>query len=584
MKKLTIVLLVLVIVGAGAYAYRVRNATPEPAVQTQPLSRGDVVDTVGATGTLEAVETVEVGTQVSGVVEALYADFNSIVRKGQVIARLDPQLIQTQIEQQQANVVRAEADLERLKVALADAKHKYERAQQMSEKSLIPRSELETAEVNVKSSEAQIRSSEAALTQARAQLNNQRVNLGYTTITAPIDGIVISRNVDQGQTVAASMNAPTLYIIAADLTKMQVLASIDEADVGRMRPGQVVTFRVDAYPTETFTGAVEQVRLQPAVVQNVVTYSTVISVPNSELKLKPGMTANVTIEIARRNNVLRIPNRALSFRPTTEMFAVLNQEVPPELERGGRGGFAGRGGGRGAEGQRAGGAPIDGPSPASAGAAGAPGQGAAAGGRQNAPPGGGTPAAGPQAGAEGGAGRGQGRGGFDPNMTPEERQRRMEERMASMSPEDRERFQARMKEGGGGAQARGGGAPGAARGNTGARANAAPTPTAPGGATTIDSLFAPIQIQERPGLAWTFSSRQLKPLRLRLGVTDGSFSEIVNAAEIPQESEVVVNMTTGLEQRATPGQAPGSNPLMGPQRGGPGGRGGGGGGGGRGGG
>ena len=583
MKKLTIVLLVLVVVGAGAYAYRVRNATPEPTVQTQPLSRGDVVDTVGATGTLEAVETVEVGTQVSGVVEALYADFNSIVKKGQVIAKLDPQLIQTQIEQQQANVVRAEADLERLKVALADAKHKYERAQQMAEKNLIPRSELETAEVNVKSSEAQIRSSEAALTQARAQLNNQRVNLGYTTITAPIDGIVISRNVDQGQTVAASMNAPTLYIIAADLTKMQVLASIDEADVGRMRPGQVVTFRVDAYPTETFTGAVEQVRLQPAVVQNVVTYSTVISVPNRELKLKPGMTANVTIEIARRNNVLRIPNRALSFRPTTEMFAVLNQEVPPELERGGRGGFAGRGGGRGPERQRAGGVPVDGPSPAAAGApaAGGPAQGAAAGGgpggRQNAP---GEGAAGPQAAADGGAGRGQGRGGFDPNMSPEERQRRMEERMASMSPEDRERFQARMKEGGarggfggpeGGAQARGGALPGAARGDTGGRANAAPTPTAQGDATTIDSLFAPIQIQERPGLAWTFSSRQLKPLRLRLGVTDGTFSEIVNAAEIPQETEVVVNMTTGQEQRATPGQGPGANPLMGPQRGGGGG-------------
>jgi RND family efflux transporter MFP subunit len=321
----------------------VRSAVPEPSATTMPLSRGDVVDTVGATGTLEAVETVDVGTQVSGVVQALYADFNSIVRKGQVIARLDPQLIQTQIEQQKANVARADADLERLRVALADAEQKLRRAQQMAEKNLIPRTELETAEVNVRSAEAQIRSSEAALTQARAQLNNQVVNLGYTTITAPIDGIVISRNVDQGQTVASSMNAPTLYVIAADLTKMQVIANIDEADVGRMRPGQVVNFRVDAYPTETFRGEVAQVRLQPSVVQNVVTYSTVISVPNPELKLKPGMTANVTIEIARRNNVLRVPNRALSFRPTNEMFAALNQEVPPELQRG-PGMLAGRGG------------------------------------------------------------------------------------------------------------------------------------------------------------------------------------------------------------------------------------------------
>ncbi len=254
MKKLILFVLVLAAGGGGYYYYKVRTSKPDPTVLTQPLSRGDVVDTVGATGTLEAVETVDVGTQVSGVVRELHADFNTIVRKGQVIARLDPQLIETQIEQQTANVARAEADLDRLKVGLADAKQKLDRAQQMSAKQLIPKTDLETAEVNVRSAEAQIKSSEASLVQAKAQLNNQRVNLGYTTITAPIDGIVISRNVDQGQTVAASMNAPTLYVIAADLTKMQVLANIDEADVGRMRPRQRVTFRVDAFPTDTFMG------------------------------------------------------------------------------------------------------------------------------------------------------------------------------------------------------------------------------------------------------------------------------------------------------------------------------------------
>ena len=326
MKKLILIVLVLVAVGVGAGVYTMRRNQPEPAVTTQQLSRGDIVDTVGATGTLEAVETVDVGTQVSGVVRELFADFNSIVRKGQVIAKLDPSLIQTQIEQQSANVVRAEADVERLKVALMDAEQKLDRARQMSERSLIPKTELETAEVNVKSAEAQIRSSEASLTQARAQLNSQRVNLGYTTIVAPIDGIVISRNVDQGQTVASSMNAPTLFVIAADLTKMQVVANIDEADVGRMRPSQNVNFRVDAFPNDTFRGTVQQVRLQPAVVQNVVTYSTVIAVPNPDLKLKPGMTANVNIEIARRTNALRIPNAALRFRPTNEMFAALNQQ------------------------------------------------------------------------------------------------------------------------------------------------------------------------------------------------------------------------------------------------------------------
>ncbi len=306
MKKLIALVIVLALVGVGAGAYYKSRQAPEPKVTTMPVTRGDVVDAVAATGTLQAVETVDVGTQVSGTVQELYADFNSIVRKGQVIARLDPSLIQTQIEQQEANVTRSQADLDRLKVNLADAKQKYERAKAMFDKSLIPKTDLETAEVNVKSADAQIKSSEASLVQAVASLNNQKVNLDHTVITAPIDGIVIARSVDQGQTVAASMNAPTLFVLAADLTKMQVLANIDEADVGRMRPGQAVTFRVDAFPTDTFTGTVQQVRLQPAVVQNVVTYSTVIAVPNGDLKLKPGMTANVNIEVARKSNVLRL--------------------------------------------------------------------------------------------------------------------------------------------------------------------------------------------------------------------------------------------------------------------------------------
>jgi HlyD family secretion protein len=656
MKKLILFVLVLAAAGGGYYYYKVRTSKPDPTVLTQALSRGDIVDTVGATGTLEAVETVDVGTQVSGVVRELHADFNTIVRKGQVIAKLDPQLIETQIEQQSANVARAEADLDRLKVGLADAKQKLDRAQQMSAKQLIPKTDLETAEVNVRSAEAQIKSSEASLVQAKAQLNNQRVNLGYTTITAPIDGIVISRNVDQGQTVAASMNAPTLYVIAADLTKMQVLANIDEADVGRMRPRQRVTFRVDAFPTDTFVGEVSQVRLQPTTVQNVVTYSTVISVPNPDLKLKPGMTANVSIEIARRNNVLRIPNAATRFRPTAEMFQVLNQAVPPELERG-RGG---RGGGMRAGNQ-----------PGGAGGPGGPGAGAPAGaapaGASSAPSAGGPPAAAqgrsqaqrPQASATsgtprqgrensgggdggrasapaqdgggaqansagGGQGEGFGRGGgggrgFDPNMTPEERRKRFEERMAQMTPEERERFQARMREGGRGGFG-GGNREGAAGGNReggsgGSRQGTAGAGMAPGGgrgnqpggnrgaqsapgdgtiqsrtmasgASTIDSLFAPIQVQESRGTAWQYENKQLKMLRLRLGVSDGTFTEIVNETDVPPNAEVVTSMTTGLEQRNT-NQNQQNNPLMGPQRGqpgrgGPGGGGFGGGGGGRG--
>ena len=621
MKKLILFVVVVAVIGGGYYWYRVRNARPEPQVLTQPLSRGDVVDAVGATGTLEAVKTVNVGTQVSGVVQELYADFNSIVKQGQVIAKLDPQLIQTQIEQQSANVQRAQADLERLKVGRADAQQKLDRARQMAAKQLIPQTDLETAEVNLKSAEAQIKSSEASLVQAQAQLNNQKVNLGYTTITAPIDGIVIQRSVDQGQTVAASMNAPTLYIIAADLSKMQVIANIDEADVGRMRPKQHVTFRVDAFPTDVFTGEVTQVRLQPTTVQNVVTYSTVISVPNPELKLKPGMTANVSIEISRRNNVLRIPNAATRFRPTAEMFQVLNQPVPAELERG-RGG-RGRG-----EGQRAG---VGGPGgggfgggqgqPATAPAGGSP-QGA----RPEAPaaaqatlPGQQRPqatvAAGQERGPRGGSGAGEGgapatngapqaqngggerqpgqgfggRGGFDPNMTPEERRKRMEERLAQMSPEERERFQARMREGGGGRGGFGGtrdarqaGSNAAQAGNRGGRGGqTASLGASAQGATTIDSLFGPLPVVESRGTAWLYENKQLKPVRLRLGVSDGTHTEILNENELPANTEVVTSMTTGLEQRNPTQQNQQNNPLMGPQRGGPG-RGGGGGGGGRG--
>src|SRR5918994_735921 len=341
MRKTLLIVAALVVVTAGAYGYyRYTQKPVAPTITTARVTRGDLAETVGATGTLQAVTTVQVGTQVSGTIQELYADFNSIVRKGQVLARLDPSLFQTQIEQARANLIRAEADLERLRVALDDARSKLSRAKELAEKKLIAQTELEAAEVAVRSAEAQIRSQQAQVTQAEASLRQNQVNLAHTVIESPIDGLVISRNVDVGQTVAASMSAPTLFVLAADLTKMQVLASLDESDVGRIRPGQNVRFRVDAFPTDEFTGNVTQVRLQPTTVQNVVTYQTVIDVPNPGLKLKPGMTANVNIEIARRSNVVRVPNTALRFRPTAEIFAALGQEPPP-------GGFGGRGRGAG---------------------------------------------------------------------------------------------------------------------------------------------------------------------------------------------------------------------------------------------
>lgn len=585
MKKIILTLIVLAAIGGGTYAYYKNKGRPEPTVSTMQLTRGDVAEVVQATGTLEAVETVDIGTQVSGVVEALYADYNSIVKKGQVIARLDPSLIQTAIEQREASVTRARAELERLRVNLADARRKFEQAKAMYDRQLIPRDQLETAELNVKTNESQIKSSEASLVQALADLNTQRVNLGHTVIKAPIDGIVISRNVDQGQTVAASMNAPVLYVLAADLTKMQVIANIDESEIGKLRTGQPVSFRVDAFPTDLFNGTVSQVRLLPTTVQNVVTYQTVISAPNPNYKLKPGMTANVTVEIARRTNVLRAPAAALRFRPSNDVFAALKQEVPPEMQRG-----FGRGDG-GESGRRGTGAPSTAATAAPAPGAAAPAApqehptgsrpGDSAGSRQGGGDrGGDRPAAGEARGDRSGRGFG--------NMTPEEREARrkqMEERLKTMSPEERQRWEARRGGRGGGPQGGQDPARGTGRGN----APASPAPASginATTATTIDALFAPLPPTEGRGRIWLYVDKKLKSVPVRTGITDGTWTEILDSTETAQlqpGQEVVTNVVTGLESEQRPGQQnPGGNPLMGPQRGGPRGGGPGGGGGGRG--
>ena len=306
----------LISVGGSGYAfYNSREGETASTFVTAPVTRGAIVDAIGATGTLQAVTSVQVGTQVSGTIESLGADFNSIVRRGQVLARLDRSLFQSQVEQNRANLVRAEADVERIRVALEDARTKLARAETLSGRQLLPQSELDAAAVAARSAEAQVRSSEAQVAQARAALRQTEVNLENTVITAPIDGIVLSRSVDVGQTVAASMQAPTLFVLAANLTRMQVLANLDESDIGRIAQGQAVTFTVDAHPGRTFQGVVAQIRLQPQTVQNVVTYSVLVDAPNRDLLLKPGMTANVTIEVARRDDALRVPVAALRFRP-----------------------------------------------------------------------------------------------------------------------------------------------------------------------------------------------------------------------------------------------------------------------------
>lgn len=330
MKRTLTILTALVIAATLTLrAFYGGDGSNVPAVTADGVTRGSIVRTVAATGILEAMTTVEVGSQVSGMIQALSADFNSIVRKGQVLARLDQSLFRSALEQAEANLVRAQADAERARVTLADATTKLARAIELVDRQLIPKNELDTADVNQKSASAQVRSAQAGVSQARASVEQARLNLAKTVITSPIDGIVVSRNVDIGQTVAASMSAPTLYVIAADLTQMQLNASIDESDLGQVAEGQPVSFTVDAYPGHTFTGVVKQVRLSPVVQANVVTYAAIISAPNPALQLMPGMTASLTIEAARRDDVLRIPAAAARFKPNAETLAALGIEATP---------------------------------------------------------------------------------------------------------------------------------------------------------------------------------------------------------------------------------------------------------------
>ncbi len=491
-----------------------------------PIIRGDIVDRVGATGTLQAVTTVQVGTQVSGTIQNLYADFNSIVRKGQVLARLDPSLFQTQIEQARANLIRSQADLDRLRVALDDARTKLARAKELSDRQLIPRSELEAADINVRSADAQIRSADAQVTQAQASLNQNQVNLAHTVIEAPIDGLVISRNVDVGQTVAASMQAPTLFVLAADLTKMQVVANLDESDVGRIRPGQHVSFRVDAYPADEFTGSVAQVRLQPIVQQNVVTYATVIDVPNVELKLKPGMTANVNIEIARRQNVLRVPNAALRFRPTSEIFAALGQTSPD----------AERSSGRHAARTSVGAAATAGTeSPAVQPRAGSPIRGGS-------PQGNGRSASGDQSGSGGERG-----GGSD--VSDAERVRRTRDRLRSLPPEQREAMLERLRARGVDPASLDGQGPHVEASPSRGKPQGATAPSASGRnshATTIDALFGPLPPSESQGRVWRYVANQLNPVRVTLGITDGQATELIEG-DIQEGADVVTNVVVGAQ-------------------------------------
>lgn len=295
------------------------KATGKPAAPqfvTQAVERGPVVSRVTATGTLSALITVQVGAQVSGRITKLGADFNSQVKKGDMLVELDPSLLEANLAQARANETASNGNLLRAKAQALDATRKLERAQQLADQKLISQAERDTALAERDMAQASVTAAEGQLAQARANRNQAQVNLTYATIHSPIDGTVISRAVDVGQTVAASLQAPTLFTIAESLTSMQVDTNVAEADVGKLSEGLEATFSVDAFPGRTFRGKIRQIRFAPIVVSNVVTYDAVIDVPNPDLLLRPGMTANVTFTTARADDVLRIPNAALRFKPS----------------------------------------------------------------------------------------------------------------------------------------------------------------------------------------------------------------------------------------------------------------------------
>ncbi len=356
-RKLGLIAALLVLVPLGAGGFYWFNANGRGAsYRTTPVERGELLSTISATGTLNAVVTVQVGTQVSGTIQQLLVDFNSPVKKGMLIARIDPAIFEAKVKQAQADlestnasvlnqraaVARAQADLANAKanvvrqeVAVRDAKVKRDSRVRLFQEGGIAQedrdsaqatydssvAQLEAAQAGVRSAQAALEVAEAQLTSAQAQvrqkqaaLDQAEVDLRNTFIRAPVDGIVVSRNVDVGQTVAASLQAPTLFLIAQDLTKMQVDTNVDEADIGRVALEQEATFTVDSYPGQTFGGRVTQIRQAPQVIQNVVTYNTVVGVANPDLKLKPGMTANVKLLVARRDNALLVPNAAFRVR------------------------------------------------------------------------------------------------------------------------------------------------------------------------------------------------------------------------------------------------------------------------------
>ncbi len=351
MKKLgTWLFVACAALAISVIAYFALNSGGHVQHVTAKIERGDIADVVEATGTINAVITVQVGSQVSGTIAKLNADFNSRVHKGDVVALIDPALFKgallqatADLENAKANLVAARANLEKAKATLVPAKADYDRTVGLFKGGVTSQQQLDLAKANYDSASAAVNGADASVTQAAAQVSQKQAavevaqtNLNYTVIRSPIDGTVVARNVDVGQTVAASLQAPTIFTIAQDLSKMWVYAKTDESDVGNIKVGKPVTFKVDAFPKDTFHGVVSQVRMNATTVQSVVTYDTIIEFANPELKLFPGMTAYVTIPVATVQNVMKLPNTALRYKPPMtpeEILAVYKQYGIDSRER-----------------------------------------------------------------------------------------------------------------------------------------------------------------------------------------------------------------------------------------------------------
>ena len=334
MKRWLIVLIVVAMAGAGggAWWWRRESNGAQP-YRTAPVDRGDIVQTVRATGVVQPIRLVQVATQVSGPVNKLYADFNSRVKEGDIVAQIDPAVYEARLAQDEANVLQSEASVEQAQAKLTQAEKELTRSQELARRDLLSQSDLDAAVANRDTLVAQLKVSRAGVEQAKASRRMSKTNLEYTTIRSPVDGVVISRNVDEGQTVVASMSAQNIFQIASDLAHMQVQASIAEADVGSIRTSQPVSFTVDAYPDQEFHGTVTEIRRAAQTVQNVVTYPVIIQADNPDEKLFPGMTANIVCEVARHTDVLRAPNAALRFKPDSAKAG----SGKPESDRNGQG-------------------------------------------------------------------------------------------------------------------------------------------------------------------------------------------------------------------------------------------------------